>query len=264
LAPATTDTLGTVEKAIDVLFHLHEAAAPQGVTAIGRSLGMPKSSVHRLLAALVKRGLVERDGGGQYRPGMGLVALGVGVLEREPVVVAARPSLEAFAREVGETFFLVAARAGRLVVLDKVEGTGFMRAAPRVGESVPPHASAVGKLYLAFAPDQLDDAARMATDLEAYSAETITEPGALRSEVAAVAERGSASNRDEWIPGLSVLAAPIWLGERMTAAVALAAPSPRLDVLGEDALTGRVLAAAAEINARLTGESVGRRARSEQ
>ena len=79
---------GSLEKAIEILQHLHAEPAAAGVTAIGRALDMPKSSVHRLLAALVHHGLVERDARGRYRPGMGLVALGLGALEREPVVAA--------------------------------------------------------------------------------------------------------------------------------------------------------------------------------
>ena len=88
------ESLGSVEKAVDVLFHLHGESSPQGVTAIGRALGLPKSSAHRLLAALSRRGLVERDERGRYRTGIGLVALGLGALESEPIVVAARPVLE--------------------------------------------------------------------------------------------------------------------------------------------------------------------------
>ena len=60
------------------------------------------------------------------------MALGLGVLDREPVVAAARPELEAEARASGETLFLAAARGGRIAVLDKVEGTGFLCAAPTV------------------------------------------------------------------------------------------------------------------------------------
>jgi DNA-binding IclR family transcriptional regulator len=82
-----------IEKALEVLFHLHAAGEARGVSAVGRALGLPKSSAHRLLAALAGRGLVERDGEGRWRPGMALVALGLGVLEREPVVMAARPVL---------------------------------------------------------------------------------------------------------------------------------------------------------------------------
>ena len=72
-------SLSPVEKAIDLLFHLHAEAAPRGVTAVGKALDLPKSSAHRLLSTLARRGLLERDERGQYCPGIGLVALGLGV-----------------------------------------------------------------------------------------------------------------------------------------------------------------------------------------
>ena len=94
-----------------MLFALHREGSPCGVSQIGRALGLPKSSAHRLLAALASRGLVERDERGRYRTGIALVALARGALEREPIVAAAHPILAAEAQALGETVFLVAARA---------------------------------------------------------------------------------------------------------------------------------------------------------
>jgi len=250
---AGVEQSGTIEKAIDVLFHLHAESGPRGVTSIGRELGIPKSSVHRLLAALTRRSLVERDDRGRYRPGMGLVALGLGVLDQEPVVAAARPVLERCAGELGETFFLVAARAGSLVVLEKVEGTGFLRAAPRVGAVVPAHATAVGKLYLAHAPEAIADEA--ASDRVAFTSDTLVSKAAIAREIEEARQLGYARNREEWIPGLSVLAAPIWSGDRVVAAVALALPSARLGTLDDADLVDRVTNAAKRIAERLAGES---------
>ena len=242
--------LATVDKAIDVLFELHTADGPLGVTALASALGLPKSSTHRLLAALRRRGLVEQDERGRYATGIALIALGLGVLEREPAVVAARPIIEREAELLGETFFVVAARAGQLVVLDNVVGTGFLRAAPRVGSSVPVHASAVGKLQLAFAPGEVafDEA-----ELEAFTAETRVSAEALREEVRAARERGWAANLDEWIAGLSVLAAPLLHRGRLLAHVALAAPSARVGELGVEALAERVCKTAERIGQRLEG-----------
>jgi DNA-binding IclR family transcriptional regulator len=249
---ATPSAAATVDKALDVLFALHESAVPQGVTALGRALGLPKSSTHRLLASLAGRGLVERDEAGRYRPGIGLVALGVGVLEREPVVAAAQPVLEAEAAELGETVFLVAARAGRLIVLEKAEGTGFLRAAPSVGEEVPVHATAVGKLFLAFDPGSLKSPTGR---LESFTARTVGSARALAREVEQARERGFAENREEWIPGLSVIAAPVRVRGRMEGAVAVAASTPRLEALGTDAVRRRSVAAADHVAARLEGRS---------
>jgi DNA-binding IclR family transcriptional regulator len=243
----------TVEKAVAVLFHLHAEPAAQGVTAIGRALGLPKSSAHRLLAALGRRGLVERDERGRYRTGIGLVALGLGVLEREPVVVAARPVLEEEAERLGETVFLVVARAGRLRVLDKAEGTGFLRAAPRVGAEVPVHATAVGKLFLAFAEEAIP---ALPERLEAYTSKTRTRRRDLAAEVARARRRGFAVNRDEWIRGLSVVAAPVIAKARMAAAVAVAAPSARLQALGPERVAHRAVVAAERVAARLEGRDL--------
>jgi DNA-binding IclR family transcriptional regulator len=200
------------------------------------------------LAVLARRGLVERAERGRYRPGVGLVALGLGVLDREPIVVAARPVLEAQAAALGETFFLVAARAGELVVLEKAEGTGFLRAAPQVGAVVPAHATAVGKLYLAHAPESLEPGV-----LERFTERTLTVRAELEAEVEAARAQAFAVNRDEWIVGLTVYAAPIWIGERMVGAVALAAPSARADELGPQGLALRVVSTAQRISQRLGG-----------
>jgi DNA-binding IclR family transcriptional regulator len=240
---------GTIDKAVDVLFALHGAVRPQGVTALARSLGLPKSSTHRLLATLTRRGLVERAEAGRYRPGIGLVALGLGALEREPLCAAAAPVLESEARSLGETVFLVAARVGRLVVLDKAEGTGFLRAAPRVGAVVPAHATAVGKLYLGLAPEQLDPSEG---PLARFTPRTLRSERALARAAGQARDAGYAENRDEWIDGLSVVAAPVFARGELRGAVAVAASTPRMAALGREA-RDRARAAAQRIGARLEG-----------
>ena len=245
----TLDATSSIEKALDVLFHV-SGAGIAGVSEIARALSLPKSTTHRLLAALGRRALVERDAGGRYRPGVRLLALGLGVLEREPIVAAARPVLEAEAEAIGETLFLAAARAGRIVVLDKVEGSGLLRAAPRVGSEVPVHATAVGKLYLAFAPESVSLPKGSFTR---FTPSTPTSLRALEREVAKAKRRGFAENREEWMAGLAVVAAPVRAAGRMHATVAVAAPSARLSAAKTEALAKRLLAAAARISATLEG-----------
>ena len=247
----------TVERAIDVLFHLHGEPAACGVSAIGRALDLPKSNVHRLLAALLGRGLVERDDRGRYRPGVALLALGLGVLEREPVVRAARPFLEEIAHTIGETAFLVGPRASRVVILDKVEGSGFLRASPRVGDGVPLHATAVGRLHLAFAPERF---AFPTGRLERFTDRTPATAQSLERSVARARRQGYALSRDEWIAGLSVIAAPVLVRRdadeapaRLEGALALAAASERLRALEPGRIAVRVVAAAEQVARRLEG-----------
>ncbi len=240
---------GTVEKALEILQHLHRAGSARGVSEIGRSLGLPRSTTHRLLQALGRCRLVEREGAGRYRNGIGLVALGRGVLERESLVTLARPLLEETADLLHETSFLAAARGGRIFVLDKQEGGGLLRVAPGVGDEVPAHATGVGKLYLAFAPDEV-----------AVAAASIAAPGAraaLRSEVERVRLRGWARNRDEWVDGLAGVAAPIFAARDLVAVLAAAGPSSRVRPEDEPRFAEQLLAAAGRISEQLGRDRAG-------
>ena len=156
---------------------------------------------------------------------------------------AARPILVREAEGLGETVFLVGLRHGRLRVLDKVEGSGFLRAAPGIGDVVPADITAAGKLYSVFGEggDELSPA-----------------------ETREIANRGAAVNRDAWINGLSVLAVPVWQesgqGPRdLVAVLAVAAASPRFERLGEQEIETRLLAGAASIGERMSAGGVSRR-----
>ncbi len=246
----------SVDRAIDLLFHLHEQVEPRGVSEIARALGLPKSTVHRLLQALARRGLVEQENG-RYAPGAGLVALGLGAQECDPVVAAARPVLDEEARALGETVFLMAPRSAGMLVLDKAEGVGFLRAAPRLGEVVPLHATAAGKLAFAFAPERFP---LESAGLEAFTERTLRDRDALRAEVERARKQGFAENHGEWIDGLSVVAAPVLLdvaagGRRLVAVLAVAAATPRLRELGVSRVARRALEAVRRVQARLIGRS---------
>jgi DNA-binding IclR family transcriptional regulator len=179
-----------------------------------------------------------------------LIALGLGVLDREPIVVAARPVLEAEAEALDETMFLTAARGGRIVVLDKVEGSNVLRVSPRVGSEVPVHATAVGKLYMAFAPERVTLAAGK---LERFTKHTRTLRADLDAAAQAARKRGWSSNLEEWQPGMSVIAAPVLAGGRMEGAVTLAAPAVRLPKEQIARAGERLVCVARAVAARLEG-----------
>ena len=252
---------------MDVLFHLHDADAALGLTEIGRALDLPKSSCHRLLRSLVERDIVEQDFAGRYRPGLALLALGIGAQNREPVIRAARPTLESEAAHLGETVFLVGERRGSLRVLDKCEGSGFLRAAPAVGDQIPTDVTAAGQLYRVFGDvPEWDSAASPGSDPgpgegPGPDADIAGEDRAGTGWRVEIPVRGYALNRDAWISGLSVLGVPIWQagpagGSEMVAVMALAASSPRFDALGEAVVADRLLRAAEDVGRRL-GASEG-------
>lgn len=247
----------TVEKAVDILFHIHEQRSPVGVSAVARALEMPKSSTHRLCSTLARRGLLERDDHGRYSLGMALLTLAFGIQERDPLIEVAQPILRRFADSVGETFFLVGARNGSLYVLFKAEGGGVLPVSPRVGTILPTHATAVGKLYLAFAPEMIQPVAKKP---QRFTSRTVVSQTILRTQVEKVRNQGYALSDGEWIDGLSVIAAPVRIRRRavsdptMLGAVAVALPSTRLDGTGKKDTVGQVVLSAEQISNGLKGK----------
>jgi IclR family transcriptional regulator, acetate operon repressor len=246
------DSPTSLDKAIDVLEHLNDAGGARGITEIANALGVPKSSAHRLLKTLVRRGFAEQEASGRYRTGPALIALGLGARDRDPLVLLARPVLESEAAELGETVFLTAPRGREIVVVDKAEGLGFLRAAPTVGQRVPVAATAVGRLAMAFDPVRFPLAQHPPT---AFTPATQLALGAVELEIERARRDGYAVNRGEWIEGLSVVAAPIFGAAEppFAGAIAVAAPTPRLDGLGSLAIAQRAAAAARAISLRLAG-----------
>ena len=242
--------MSTVRKAVDLLFFLAAQPGACGVTAVARALGLPKTSTHRLLRSLTHRHVVQCDLAGRYRLGTGSAALGVAAMGRDPLAGIAHPVMQAHAQQLGDTFFLVSAQAGDLVVADKVDGRGFLRASPQIGSSVPVHATAVGKVFLAFAPDLVHTPA---STLRAYTSRTAKTRSALRRSVTTTQRAGYAVSQDEWVEGLTAVAAPIRAGERLVGAIAAALVSQRLGELGLDRVVQSVLSAAKAIQLRLQG-----------
>lgn len=230
---------GTVDKALRVLEALRQAEAPESLAALSAGLGMPKPTLHRLLGSLTRHDLVEQASDGRYALGVGLMRLGLAAQAIDPFIRASRVELELEVERFNETFFLVAARAGRLFVLDKVEGTGLLRAAPNVGTEVPIETTASGRLYLGLAPGTLRE-----------SAET---RGVSKLGIERAVRQGYDLNQGEWIAGLTVVAAPVIALSRMFGTVACGGAATQLSGARLDEAVRRTRGLAARIASVLAG-----------
>src|SRR3954469_21774951 len=144
--------VGSVARALAVLDEL--AAAPEGlgVNELARRIGVSASTASRLLATLEQGRMVERAPGGPYRLGLRLVALADGVLARLDVRELARPRLRALAGATGETATLSVPGAAEAVTVDFVSAESSVVSVARLGRPSVGHATAAGKVVLAFAP----------------------------------------------------------------------------------------------------------------
>src|SRR5262245_60854551 len=113
----------TVMRAVALLKAFTDAQPQMGLTELSRAVGLNKTTTYRLLAALEHEGLVAQDArGGAYHLGPEAIALGARALRATDLRAAARPELEALARETGETADLEILDGAEVLVADEVHG----------------------------------------------------------------------------------------------------------------------------------------------
>lgn len=197
--------VAAVERALAVLDALANGQGELGTNEIARRTGINASTVSRLLATLAGAGFVEHvPSSGRYRLGLRLLELGNAVLARLDMREIARPHLQALADATGETATLSAPGEGHAVTVDFVQSPSTVQSVARLGRPSVAHATATGKLILAFGG--LEPPERP----ERYTDRTLVEPSELAEEIARVRERGYAEAVGEREEGLHALAAPIW------------------------------------------------------
>ena len=245
MSDASGRPVGSVARALALLDALAEG--PAGVNALARRIEVNPSSASRLLATLERGGLVEREPGGPYRLGLHLVALADRVLARLDVLDIARPQLRALVVQTGETATLSVPGGDEAVIVDFAAGESSVVSMARIGRPSVRHATAVGKVLLAYAggdPGVLD----------AYTERTITSAEALAAELAAVRERGWAEAEGEREPDLNALAAPVFRrGGELAAIIGLQGPAARFTAARRAEVLPRLREAAAAVSRALGG-----------
>lgn len=215
--------MATVERAVAVLHALAEAPGDLGNNEIARRTGINPSTMSRLLATLARDELVSRtSGSGQFRLGPRLVELGNAALARVDMRELCRPHLVALTDVTGETATLSVPYQDGTITVDFVQSPSSVRSVAQVGRPSIAHATAAGKVFLAYA------GAMPSGPLPAYTKRTITDVTTLAAEVAAIRQRGWAQAIGEREEDLNAVAAPVrGPGGTLTAVLGLQGPAGR-------------------------------------
>jgi DNA-binding IclR family transcriptional regulator len=244
--------VASVARALALLDEVARSDSGLGVNELARRIGVNASTASRLLATLEADGFVERSPDGPYRLGLKLVALSDRVLGQLDVRERARPWLTWLVEETGETATLSVPGGGEAITVDFVPSSSSVVSMARVGRPSVAHATAAGKVMLAFGFDQL----ALAQDAEfpAFTDRTITDPKVLATELEAVRASGIAEAVGEREPDLNALAAPV-LGryEELVAILGLQGPAARLPANTRRALRAPLRKAAGELGRSLGG-----------
>jgi DNA-binding IclR family transcriptional regulator len=254
--------VGSVARAMRLLDVLAASETPLGVNELARRIGVNASTASRLLATLQDAGLVMRTDGGPYRLGLKLVTLSDRVLAGLDVRALARPLLARLVAETGETATLSVPGDTEAITVDFVPSPSSVVSMARVGRPSVSHATAAGKVMLAYAGAGAGgegagggSVGRVGPEsLTAFTPRTITNPAALAAELDSVRARGWAEAVGERESDLAALAAPAFgrHGE-LAAILGVQGPASRLPVTARRALREPLLVAAADLSAALGG-----------
>ncbi len=249
---ASSRRVSAVQRALAVVDALAAADEDLGTNELARRTGINASSVSRLLATLGDAGVVEQvTETGRYRLGLRLLALGNAVHERLDIRTVARSRLQALVEATGETATLSAPGQAESITIDVVQSTSTVQSVPRLGRPGVGHATATGKIVLAFGGPGVP-----AGRLERFTERTIVDRVALGRQLAEVRAQGWAESVGERELDLNAVAAPI-LDRRgeLVAVLGVQGPASRFERKAMRAALGPLLAGAQAISAGLGARS---------
>lgn len=250
--------LSSVTTAVRLLKAFSAEEPEIGLTALSKRLGVAKSTVHRLATTLVAEGLLEQNPlTERYRLGIGLFALGTLVRRQMDVSTVSRPLLMALRQETDETVLLAVMAGVNVMHVYNLESTQAIRMRSDIGVERPAHCTAEGLAMLAFRPADATERV-IAAGLPPRTANTVTDPDALRDRLERVRRQGHAIDDEECEAGMRCVAAPVFAtGREAVAAVAVAGPVQRLSRAAVEALVPLVRRTAASVSERLGHRPTG-------
>lgn len=197
----------SVTRAAGILTSL--AGEPATVNALADEFGIHRSTMFRELQSLEQVGFVRRQSDGRYAVGMQLAVLGEAALEQLDLRGAAFAHVRRLHRIVGNTVHVGALIGDEIVYVDKVEDSAGVRMYSRVGASVLPYCSGIGKAILAELTTDRRDAVLAGVDWHPHTARTLTTRAALDADLALTARRGWAFDDAEFEDFVGCVAVPI-------------------------------------------------------
>ena len=243
--------IAVVANALDLLTHLAEAGEISTAGA-GGMLGLSRSTAYRLLVTLQTRGFVEHDRATRRwrlgAPFMGILTRITGTRLRS----AALPSMRRLLAEEGETVNLAEFAEGELVYIHILESPQAFRMSNVPGETIPLHATALGKAVLASLPREQWSSIVNGLDLEPITPATITSAEALLSALGTTAKRGWGEDHGETAVGaVCVGAAIVGPNGIVLGGISVSLPDARFGKEMERRLGPRVAEEAARISAEI-------------
>ena len=252
MSPARVDSgapTALLERAMEILGCFDSKHSALTLTQIAEITKLPMSTCHRIVGTLEQGGFLSKGGDRRFRVGTKLWTIAQHAPLSERLRESALPTLARLYEETGENVTLAVLDRGQALYVDRLVGERSIPTISRAGGHLPLHTTGVGKVLLAYQSEKAIEQ-YLAQPLPKPTPQSITNPDALRKDLAEVRKNGYSITRQEMTRGSGSIAVPIMRKGKCVAAVGVIVHLNRLDI---NRLVSTLTDAAASIAAELEG-----------
>ncbi len=225
--PAQSSQVKSATRTLDIIEYVVAHPRPLVAQEIATALGIPVSSLSYLLATLVDRNYLVREGR-RYSPGPGLDKL---QLHAEAYTLADRaaPLVRTLRVQLNETTSFWVREGWEVEALVTELSEQALRYAVPTGNRMPLHPLAAGKALLAQLSDAELDRYFAETERQRYTPSTVTSEKAMRKEIAEIRKTGFSFTDEEFSLGIVGIGRAVTMGGETVGALSVAIPKARCD-----------------------------------
>jgi IclR family pca regulon transcriptional regulator len=212
--PTSTSHSQSLERGLAILSSFREGSTLLGVSELAREVGLSRSTAHRYIATLATLGYLDQDPATRkYRLGPRVVDLGFSAINSMDLREVAVPHLQALSDETGHTVNMAVLDGADIVYIERCRtsqrGQRDIDLNLHIGSRLPAYCTSMGKVLLAFLPDDEQRAAVDEVQFAQRGPNTLTERDSLLADLDRVRTAGLAVNNEELAYGLRSIAAPV-------------------------------------------------------
>ena len=213
-----------IDRAAALLVKILDSPTSLTFTQLMNETGLAKGTASRILGALERNELIQRTADGAFEAGAVVNRFALKGGGNMAISTALQPAMEAISEKTGEAVSLAVAGFDAVENIAQVQSTFLIGSRDWVGENVPFHCSASGKVFLAYGAQVLPD-----KKLEKITLKTITSRADLARELETVRARGYGSSNGELEEGLVAVSVPVFdANQNVIATVSVSGPNSRI------------------------------------
>ena len=250
--PVAVPLVDAVTKALEILDCFSPKETELSLNQLCEKTNLYKSRVHRLCGTLIKSGYLVRTSRTNYRLGPKVMVLGKVYEKTNSLNAIASPLMENLSSVTGESTALFAIDNLKCICMMRKMGTSNLVYSIHEGELMELHASAVGRVLLAYADEEFIDRVLSQTNLTRLTSKTLVDKEKIRKELQKIRQTGFALDIEGREEGITAIAAPVFDFEhKVPAALAIVGPSIRFTDEGLQQMLENLLETTSEMSRRV-------------